>query len=943
MGWNNVYKGDAKWFQRRHRALKKLDRWATATKYIAKESLRRRVTKTEKIWTDATSKGSRYNLNKQIKIHRLLPSYPTYATIGAIEIQRAFRCYSKRLRIWSATRLQKRWREHLNCVAIIRDALMKIQTRVIRGTLQAWHTYVDKCKRAKTFLKKIMANLRDKMFHSWGETTKYNIEDRNNKEKQAVAKKEKKGLYNCFHALHNWRLKMEKIRNLLKRRLMGIKGEKFNTWVTVIQRNLGQKHWVIKIQIWFRNLKIAIQRRILFKQYLHVQATVIQSRWRGVRLRLHYAAVKIQSMYRVWKACTTVFETETSFDQHEQIRKIVEKGVVHRAFSIDAPRIAGAWLGRPEYMGTEQRFNSHSNTQQNRIKQRKNVLAKLSNHLQQFFYLSNISKAKATGGVTWALEESINIACSMFDPMVEGRFPRIRMRNVMCQLLGPGKRKVGSSNLTGVKGCQELAESLDRDNSGYVKTELFKQWYMRNIGLQVGRPLIESALVDSKSTEEKMVAPTDTKKKKEHQKPLQKGSVAAELRIPAAEAAFFEAAKWLIRDHSSDHFRISGRSVGREPAAQLKKQNDDKKKKKKKKNKENGAGPRSNVDKKADKSFESPFQFHVLQENHPHLLIKPSELYRTTMPRFIAPDVPLHRKTFGTLKKMNEYLKLYESKDKHVIQEMNKMKRPPQKSIIMETYRWLMLDETMQTQLRSELFQMEDDVDINEGVLDKGLLGGLKHRSAAKEAAKRAAKNKKTRLKQEALLAKLDGVGKKHVCKDHKRPVRFMLQSFEESHEYRARWKTVDERIGRNGKKMRTYKGACYSSNTNSKGLCSITIETPRVGTYRVDIEQRFGAPSSATSSGEAGETGKCVKRLRQTIQQSKWESIVGSPKYIDAKFNILDNGQNAGVAGKMQKEKPKDVIDGADFNDADERRGTFSGLNSLDLKQGEWKMNQLD
>ena len=38
---------------------------------------------------------------------------------------------------------------------------------------------------------------------------------------------------------------------------------------------------------------------------------------------------------------------------------------------------------------------------------------------------------------------------------------------------------------------------------------------------------------------------------------------------------------------------------------------------------------------------------------------------------------------------------------------------------------------------------MEDDVDINEGVLDKGLLGGLKHRSAAKEAAKRAAKNKK--------------------------------------------------------------------------------------------------------------------------------------------------------------------------------------------------------
>jgi len=183
--------------------------------------------------------------------------------------------------------------------------------------------------------------------------------------------------------------------------------------------------------------------------------------------------------------------------------------------------------------------------------------------------------------------------------------------------------------------------------------------------------------------------------------------------------------------------------------------------------------------------------------------------------------------------------------------------------------------------------------------------------------------------------------GKSHDLNDHNKPVRFMLQSFEDSHEYRAKWKNVDDRIGRNGKKMKTYHGTSYASAKNEQGICSITIKTPRVGTYRVDIEQRFGYQSSRHKKhettgtnekknsifklkkvkenvGEAIENveesaGKCVHRLRQVIEHSKkWEIVAGSPKYIVAKFNV--GGYN--LAAKMQNEKPDDIIEHEDVVD---------------------------
>jgi Ca2+-binding EF-hand superfamily protein len=938
----DIYDGDAAWFERRRRTLEKLDRWATATKYIAKESLKRRINDTEEIWNAATSKGHRCNL-KNVRVERISRGYPTHTTMCAIEIQRAFRCYIQRRHIWCAKRIQKRWRNHLYCISLIRNSLLKIQNRYLQASINAWFVYVDKCKRGRAFLRKVMAKLRDKMFDSWKKYTKYAIEDRSQKQKKGTARFLKRKLYNCFQALSSWNIKMKKVRMMMKKRVRGLKGNMFKTWTEAYRQNLEQKRWTVKIQRWFRNLALTIKRRILYKKYVNAQATAIQARWRGVIVRVNIAATKIQSMFRVWKANIITFEIEEYYNQHEQIRQIIENGVTQRAFHIDAPRIAGAWLGRSEYMGTEQLFNSRSGTEQKRKKLRKIVLKQLADHLQTHFYLGNISKERAKGGISWALEHSVNIACNMFDPMLDGKFPCTRMRNVLCQLLGPDKRKIGSQNLTGKKECQELADSLDRNKTGYVDTERFKQWYIRIIGLKLGRPLIESQLTG------------EVEKVPKSPRYL---SSSTELRIPAAEIAFFEAAKWLIRDHASEHFRASGRAVGREHAVE----SDD------------------NMDKHTKKLS---FSFNVLHHNHQPHNIKPRELYRTTMPRVVAKDPELHAKTFGTMKKLNEYKKLYKSKDDDVITELNNIKRPPPNSIIMVAYHWLMIKSPIQNRLRSDLLKIEDKIEedqMNEGILEKGrFVDGLKNREkdkwnknrknmAAKEAARLKAKEAADNARKAALLAELDAPGKKHVSNDHTKPVRFMLKSFEEAHEYRAKWKSVDHRIGRNGKRMKAYRGICYASEKNANGLCSITINTPRVGTYRVDIEQRFGYTSkrnnNSINTGQNGkiasavsramnsveeETGKCAHRLRQIVKNSKWEAIAGSPKYIVAKYN---------VAASLQDDRPDNIVDSVDFDDDEEEDeemrkirehllvtrtksmplgvGDFTKLGTLNIKSGQ-------
>jgi hypothetical protein len=103
------------------------------------------------------------------------------------------------------------------------------------------------------------------------------------------------------------------------------------------------------------------------------------------------------------------------------------------------------------------------------------------------------------------------------------------------------------------------------------------------------------------------------------------------MRLPAAETAFFEAGKWLIRDHASEKFRTSGVAVGREPEAD-----------------------RHQVANHDEENPHHSFEFKFLHHSHHESLPKTSELYRTTMPRHVAPDA-LHRHTFGTLREMNKF------------------------------------------------------------------------------------------------------------------------------------------------------------------------------------------------------------------------------------------------------------------------------------------------
>ena len=951
--------GDFIWFKRKQQARIRLDRWATASKYLAKESLQRSLRKEEKIWDGATSKSHRFNLTNA-RITRMHRGYPVHTTMCAIEIQRAWRCAWMRICKNAASCLQKRWRDHLWCIAVIRKSLLKIEQRLTRGSLLAWSDHVEKRKKGRNFLRKHMAGLRDKMFISWSKHAKYDAGERERKRVKATAKYLKRRLYICFHGLANWQKKMTKTRDMLRKRLEGIKGETFYTWIEAINDNKSQRKWVVNIQSWFRCLKISITRRILHRNLRNRSAIVLQALWRGVRVRRRIAATTIQCMYRTWKAWVVTFEVEDHYRNHEKIRQIVEAGSVQRAFRIDAPRVVGAWLGRPEYMAVQRNFQTTNASKRERM--RKNILRNLANHLHESYYLAGIQRERKRAGAKWALEHSVDIACALFDPMLEGKFLCIHMRSVLCQLLGPEKRKVGKDNLTGEKESLKLATSLDRDNTGYVPTERFKQWYVQNVGLQTGRHLIESKLTTKE--EEKSDKPTQPilKKKKSMFAKMVGSSEGAStvhptnspgttMRLPAAEAAFFEAGKWLIRDHASEKFRTSGVAVGREPEADRHQV--------------------ANHDEYLHHSFEFKFLHH---SHHHQSLPEMSELYRTTMPRHVAPDA-LHRHTFGTLREMNKFAIKIQEQDPQALAELDHDPRPQEGSTVLMTYQWMLMDGAIQKQLRKELLNIDNEAGrkLNKDTLDNPdnmLLDSLRGREKGNSAAERkaryrlmaaniAAENERKRLEMDAMLEALGDPGKHHTLEDHTKPVRFMLQSFEPAHEYRAKWKNVDGRIGRNGKKMKVYKGTCFASDKNKQGMCAITIQVPRVGTYRVDIEQRFGymsrhekkildaavsdgvvnsktatalsstnsknskkRPSSpaakvlhkvgvALETAEEG-TGKCVHRLRQVVQRSKWKTVAGSPKYIVAKFSIAGRR----VAAKMQNEKPDDVAEQEDFDD---------------------------
>ena len=325
---------------------------------------------------------------------------------------------------------------------------------------------------------------------------------------------------------------------------------------------------------------------------------------------------------------------------------------------------------------------------------------------------------------------------------------------------------------------------------------------------------------------------------------------------------------------------------------------------------------------------------------------------------------------------MHDFQTLVQLNDSQALTELSTEKRPPLNSTIMEAYRWLQFNQPMQQKLRSELLHIEDalvdgESATNEGALNSGdFMKGLHTDERNRLAAIEAARLESERARKAALLAELDQPGKKHTQNDHQRPVRFMLQSFEESHEYRAKWKNVDERMDRKGKKMKTYKGVSYSSHQNNEGMCSITIQTPRVGIYRVDIEQRFGyvgknkgrkeesSDANGNANGDDGkdgkrskiqhalesveeETGKCVHRLRQIVQRSKWETVAGSPKYIVAKFNISGT-KGAGIAAAMQDEKPDEVAEAADFNE-EEGEVDFHALHTLVLMDGKKESSGMD
>ncbi len=458
---------------------------------------------------------------------------------------------------------------------------------------------------------------------------------------------------------------------------------------------------------------------------------------------------------------------------------------------------------------------------------------------------------------------------------------------------------------------------------------------------------------------------------------------------PAAEVSFFEAAKWLLRDHAVKTFRDSGVAIGHEPAINL-----------------DGLDGNSAATEDAEENTPAEAAAEEAAEHQPddvsealaptaEKLLYPlqhtignaadgdtagagaqnpallsaaeraalqkeyreasraharaarrhrtlrarlqarrrQELRRTTRPRFVGSE-RLEKRPFGTLKELHNFTLRITLRDPAALAERDAARcQPPEGSPAREVLRWLRgrggrnENPALAQKIRDALLGAEDQHALaakareslsgsarddylkslqarRRGMSREGYAAMARRIAADAEHGKRKAEllaemarieAERAQRAEEALLASLGDPGKQHRLEDHNKPVRFMLRSFEPGHVYRARWTTIDKRIGRTGKRMRRHHGVQPASKKNAQGMCTITLRMPRVGTYRVDIEQRFSMESVAAAQAAADKNAgdaKCTKRLRDAVARTRWQPIAGSPKYIIAKW-ALRGGEN--------------------------------------------------
>eukprot|EP00946_MAST-07B_sp_MAST-7B-sp1_P002151 g2151.t1 len=415
---------------------------------------------------------------------------------------------------------------------------------------------------------------------------------------------------------------------------------------------------------------------------------------------------------------------------------------------------------------------------------------------------------------------------------------------------------------------------------------------------------------------------------------------------PAAEIAFFEAAKWVIRDMETSLYRRSGKAVENDAEAisleDIFTEEDEKKV----------------WDQAFNANVQNRHRHHLSQEDKiavETIIKKRRQIYtvalrNTTMPRWIGSDY-LNRMTFGTYSAMREFEKRVLKKDKEAIARLSLEKCMPALGTTVRTvFDWLQdKNGTLQNEVRAELLAMAKtegervNKDKLKGESEQEYLRRLRDNRRSdeqskygKEAARIAAELRRKKEEEERLLASLGGPGAYHELKDYRTPVVFKLRSFDKDHEYRARWSSIDRRLGRNGKKMKTYSGIQYASDKNASGFCVVRFTLPRVGIYRVDIQQRHAlsrkqawkdvakpghgrAPEPSTSrSNLVGEhdaancakgVSKMVSNLRQVVEKSRWEAIAGSPKYVNARFSVSNYMQE----NAAQKEKRRLAIEARD------------------------------
>lgn len=206
--------------------------------------------------------------------------------------------------------------------------LRRIMNRAVYATFSSWQAYTVQQTGAKKLIRKIMRRVESMSFTLWSTNVREIVDDRNEKLRKAMARMLNKRMYACMVKWQEFWQKNLRIKSLMRRQLMGLKGRVYEEWrdYTRSQVRMRREHQAcLLIQRSFRGHSGRKFFRRKFRR--ETRAAVKISRIvRGHLGRQRYDYLQRQEQQRVRRMARTL-RRESMRQQMEQLWKMEKQRI----------------------------------------------------------------------------------------------------------------------------------------------------------------------------------------------------------------------------------------------------------------------------------------------------------------------------------------------------------------------------------------------------------------------------------------------------------------------------------------------------------------------------------------------------------------------------------------------------------------------------------------